>query len=382
MSSKYTFFALLFFNPVAVFAQEYSTLIDSGLSNTEGLSEYINNIYLLLISAAAMFAVIKIIIAGVKYMLSDVVTSKEDAKKDIRTSLLGLIIIVSAVLILRTINPNLTDFNLRFEKPDPVNSINLLANDSMNLLTDTVESLEVPECATKESSQEGRYGTVTLNVSDCDEESRTLALEELTKVCGELNSTVKKSSGDESIYSCLSELAAERWPINKFPGAEIDDWNLANIDPKIKLLEEYMEWQGNVVTYNAEAHCGSLNLGPTGLDRTMEQCVDAIKDRFIDDDDYSSFGAQNAYCENNGGQAVGGLSCLMPTTYYTYEQAKADWAKGAGLAAVNTGRGDTTGFTLGQYSYQCKEKLGNEAKVVDTQIFGNSSDSDTLCVRY
>ena len=106
--------SVLFF-PATIFAQSsYSTLIDgTPLSDTNDIGQYLNSIYLLAIVAAALFAVVKIIIAGVKYMLSDVVTSKEDAKKDIRTSLLGLIIIISAVLILNTINPNLTDFDLK-----------------------------------------------------------------------------------------------------------------------------------------------------------------------------------------------------------------------------------------------------------------------------
>ena len=45
-------------------------------------------------------------------MLTDVVTSKEDAKKDIQAALTGLLIIISAVVILTTINPNLVKFNL------------------------------------------------------------------------------------------------------------------------------------------------------------------------------------------------------------------------------------------------------------------------------
>jgi hypothetical protein len=52
-------------------------------------------------------AVVKIIFAGVKYMLSDLVTSKEAAKKDIRGALIGLLIVLGAVLILNTINPQL-----------------------------------------------------------------------------------------------------------------------------------------------------------------------------------------------------------------------------------------------------------------------------------
>ncbi len=74
-----------------------------------GFSSYINAIYLLSISIAALLAVLKIIFAGATYMLTDLVGSKEKAKKDIRGALFGLLLILGVVLILNVINPNLTD---------------------------------------------------------------------------------------------------------------------------------------------------------------------------------------------------------------------------------------------------------------------------------
>ncbi|MFT7507144.1 MAG: hypothetical protein ACI92I_000283 [Acidimicrobiales bacterium] len=73
-----------------------------------GLGNYINALYKISISVAAFLAVVKIIFAGVKYMISDIVPTKEQAKKDIRGALLGLLIVIGAVLILTTINPQLT----------------------------------------------------------------------------------------------------------------------------------------------------------------------------------------------------------------------------------------------------------------------------------
>jgi hypothetical protein len=75
--------------------------------NNTNMGQYINALYILSISIAALLAVIKIIIAGVKYMLSDVVTSKAEAKSDIQGALIGLLIVISAVVILETINPQL-----------------------------------------------------------------------------------------------------------------------------------------------------------------------------------------------------------------------------------------------------------------------------------
>ncbi len=87
--------------------------IDSdGLPN---LNAYINALYRLSISIAALLAVIKIVIAGAKYMLSDIVTHKEDAKKDIQGALIGLLIVIGAVIILNTINTDLTSLDLTID---------------------------------------------------------------------------------------------------------------------------------------------------------------------------------------------------------------------------------------------------------------------------
>ena len=78
--------------------------VDNAVTN---FGTYINQLYFLAISLAALLAVIKIIIAGVKYMLTDLGSSKADAKSDIWGALLGLLLIISAFLILTTVNPNL-----------------------------------------------------------------------------------------------------------------------------------------------------------------------------------------------------------------------------------------------------------------------------------
>jgi hypothetical protein len=111
--------------PLYALAQNYSTLLDSPLSGTEdGFSGYLNTVYAIAIGLAALLAVVKVIVAGVKYMLSDIVTSKETAKKEIKTALLGLVIIISAVMVLSFINPRLTNFDFNFEKLNPTKNRN------------------------------------------------------------------------------------------------------------------------------------------------------------------------------------------------------------------------------------------------------------------
>lgn len=127
---KYTLHLLVFtllITPLALFAQgkDYIPLVGlpgaggSTLGPGSSFEDYINAMYALSIGIAALLAVIKIIVAGVKWMLTDIVTSKEEAKKDIKGALLGLIVVLSAVLILNVINPNLTKATINLKPPPP-----------------------------------------------------------------------------------------------------------------------------------------------------------------------------------------------------------------------------------------------------------------------
>lgn len=97
--------------PTVTFAAiEYRNALVNIPGYTDGggdFSTFVNLVYGLAISIAALLAVIKIVIAGVKWMLSDIVTDKTEAKRDIQGALIGLIVIVSAVLIITIINPDI-----------------------------------------------------------------------------------------------------------------------------------------------------------------------------------------------------------------------------------------------------------------------------------
>lgn len=106
--------ALFIFPAFTLAAGEYKTLANIPGINDPNLDfgSYINALYTLAIALAALLAVIKIIIAGIKWMMTDIVTSKQDAKNDIWGATMGLLLILAAVLFLSIINPDLTDFNL------------------------------------------------------------------------------------------------------------------------------------------------------------------------------------------------------------------------------------------------------------------------------
>ncbi len=123
------FISLYLALPVIVFGQvTYSPLIEGGGLETDSIGAYINSLYLISISIAALLATIKLIIAGAKYMLSDVVTTQGEAKKEIQSSLLGLLLVISAVLILTIINPDLVSNQLTIQRVQPAAAIPPAAN--------------------------------------------------------------------------------------------------------------------------------------------------------------------------------------------------------------------------------------------------------------
>lgn len=93
--------------------QEYQPLagIPGVTDDQRSLATYISALFLLAISVGALLAVIKIAIAGIQYMMDDVVTKKQDAKDDIAGALLGLAILLATFVVLYTINPNLVQID-------------------------------------------------------------------------------------------------------------------------------------------------------------------------------------------------------------------------------------------------------------------------------
>jgi|GEM_PF-1495879 len=71
------------------------------------LTDYIRYIYLFGLSLISITALGALVYGGFTYMLSDTITSKDDAKKCIWGAISGLVLGLAAYLILNTINPDL-----------------------------------------------------------------------------------------------------------------------------------------------------------------------------------------------------------------------------------------------------------------------------------
>jgi hypothetical protein len=81
---------------------------DAGKVN---INTFIPGVVKLAIGIAGALAVLRIIMGGITYMTSDAFDKKSDAKDTIRNALIGLLLAMSAYIILYTINPKLVQFD-------------------------------------------------------------------------------------------------------------------------------------------------------------------------------------------------------------------------------------------------------------------------------
>jgi len=109
-------FLLMLLAPYLTSAQEQPelTLFVNKIPFIDGnasIEGYANAIYIGSIAIASFIAIFRLIWAGTKLTVSDSVSGRQDAKGAIFDSILGLIIILGAVTILTTVNPNLKNLN-------------------------------------------------------------------------------------------------------------------------------------------------------------------------------------------------------------------------------------------------------------------------------
>jgi len=104
--------------PITASAQ-FSTerLTNIPFVNGTDLGSLVAGLFYLAIVVAGMLAVVKLVIAGAKYMMSDVVTTKQSAISDIKGALIGLLLVMGTVVILDTINDQIANANLDSIRP-------------------------------------------------------------------------------------------------------------------------------------------------------------------------------------------------------------------------------------------------------------------------
>lgn len=76
------------------------------------LPDYLNELYILTIGVGSLIAVVQLMIAGVAWSMSEIVTEKSEAKKKIFGTLFGLALLLIPFITLKTINPDLVNLDI------------------------------------------------------------------------------------------------------------------------------------------------------------------------------------------------------------------------------------------------------------------------------
>jgi hypothetical protein len=80
------------------------------------IGKYINIMIKIVIGLAAVLAVVMIVMGGMEYMTSELISSKESGKSKMTNAILGLIIALGAYALLYTINPDILRTKIPIEK--------------------------------------------------------------------------------------------------------------------------------------------------------------------------------------------------------------------------------------------------------------------------
>jgi len=115
--------------------------LPTGLGGATGYGEnsstflgFVNYLFPILITLGAMMGVLFFTIWGLQYMMSSVPGVKESAKGHVWAAIEGLVLLVSSVLILTTINPTLTNFSAFQARLDALSGM-LQSSSGTNSLT-------------------------------------------------------------------------------------------------------------------------------------------------------------------------------------------------------------------------------------------------------
>lgn len=370
--------------PVFVYGQEtkvYSPLIivKNAGSEITNFSDYIGFLYGMSISLAALLAVIKIIIAGTKYMVSDIVSSKGDAIADIQGAILGLLLILGAVIILEFINPQLVKRDIKFDSIGPRPGLNTSVKTASGLSSSQLAEVlttGLNPCLAKSDNTGGANKTVVVvgvSVVGCT------AADKPAEILAEVRNRCKAQGGyiynspDRTTVGCgVPGVVVEKFTINEYSSASNACLLGVGMDPtrtsciEVVLSSKYLSQNGRLVTYNAAEFCKKEY--PM---MSASACEEEVRDAFFESDDWGSL--QDSYCQNNAGKRQGSFGCVLPSKTISYDEAVAIQAKVTPGAII-----------INQQLFEniCTEQLGNTAKLIDTKRTWVEGSRDYTCAIY
>lgn len=103
-------------NPAGTGDKTYNLLepLSNKITSTSNPGDYIQTIYWYMIGLTIAFAVLMIIIGGLQYSLTWAnASNKGEAQSRIENAIIGLVIALTAYLLLYTINPDLTSLKIK-----------------------------------------------------------------------------------------------------------------------------------------------------------------------------------------------------------------------------------------------------------------------------
>ncbi len=99
------------FRPITQGISDGPPLLARAFEGQGSFSDFLVALFNIAISVGAILAVLRIAYAGFKYMTTDAVGQKSDAKEMIQNAVVGLLLLLAIVLILERINPDLLQMN-------------------------------------------------------------------------------------------------------------------------------------------------------------------------------------------------------------------------------------------------------------------------------
>lgn len=168
---------------------------------TTDIQTYIPGIFNLTIGIAGVLAVLMILIGGVEYITTDAIQGKHDGKKRINNALLGLLLVLVSWILLRTINPKLTEFNLAIKSTTATKS-----GETTTEYTGTAAEIASKESTESSTNAEGYVVSKHTKITEYEDVTESSVVTE-TYIDKDGNThTTKTTKNREGVYSTEERL--------------------------------------------------------------------------------------------------------------------------------------------------------------------------------
>jgi len=145
-----------------------------------GFGEYLDTIFQIGVAMAGIFGILMIVVGGFTYMTTDSYSKKNDGKDQIKNALMGFVLALVSWLLLYTLNPNLTSFDIGINtvgtgssSSHPWNNgaaaagTNICPNQQV-LVGGTPTEITMGGVWPSDTAQRGQLTGVTVNNGTCD----------------------------------------------------------------------------------------------------------------------------------------------------------------------------------------------------------------------